>query len=555
VLAAADQAAQVPRRIEAASVELCPDGSVRVIGGPATTEAVAERDLRELLDELLLVAGSVTPGLLRAARRRTATGIDALVREIETALIPVNRAAARRALSRLERETARAVERGGLLLPSEPAPPAEFSPAPPATAEFSPEPPAVDSLTPPPVASELLPTPVAVPVRARVLSEPNAVKPFVARDFVETLPEPSTPPSLAEFETRPETVMARASQRPPAKPESVPPATVPYPVAMTPFLGTTTTRREVTPQQPPPPVIAAAPSDEWNAESEPELMLDVPIHIEILDPSEGEEDVEIGREEQPEELTEPFYMDDEGGVVWSRGPSSSRDFNVEAMAEAPAIELDQSPAPLREAVAEGLARVVAEAEAERMAPVIVEAETETPARVVPAVTDVPSPVIAEAAEVSSPVVAEVADVSAPAVLEAAEIPVPVVVDVAEIPVPALVEEADIPVPAVIEVAESPVPDVVEVSAPPKGEFDDVEMAVLLPSATPPMVKVRKVVPDEASLLPLRPLPRPRPSDVDELMRHFALAPEADSDEHDVRSTLKQLAGLDPTAAPPDVGRR
>jgi hypothetical protein len=384
------------------------------------------------------------------------------------------------------------------------------------------------------------------------------VKAFATQSVDEALPEPSAPVSLAEFETRPETVVARASQRPPAKPESVPPPTVPYPdaprsveaenacarpplEAMTPFLGTATAGREVLPASPSPAVIsAAAPSDEWNAESEPELMLDVPIHVEILDPSAAE-DGEIGRAEQPDDLTEPFFMDDEAGAVWSRGSFSFRDAKTQTVAEAFEIELEQSPAPLREAVAESLARVVAEAEAELLAPIVLEAETETPARVMPKVAEIAGPVVVEAAEVVVEVAAPVVEVDE-VVVEAAEA-------VAEAPV---VEAAEVVAEAEAEVAEVPV---VEVVPPPKGEFDDVEMAVLLPSATPPLVGVRKRVPDEGSLLPPRPLPRPRSSDVEELMRHFAGAPEGESEEHDVRSTLKRLAGLDPTAVPPDVGRR
>src|SRR5207344_741005 len=52
-------------------------------------------------------SGSQTPALGAAARRKPGAGLRALVEEIEAALIPVNRAAGRRALARLAREVKR----------------------------------------------------------------------------------------------------------------------------------------------------------------------------------------------------------------------------------------------------------------------------------------------------------------------------------------------------------------------------------------------------------------------------------------------------------------
>jgi hypothetical protein len=68
----------------------------------------AETSVRGLLARLLLASGVLTPGLSAAARRPSGAGLLALTGELETALIPVNRAAGRRALGRLAREVRRA---------------------------------------------------------------------------------------------------------------------------------------------------------------------------------------------------------------------------------------------------------------------------------------------------------------------------------------------------------------------------------------------------------------------------------------------------------------
>lgn len=109
VLAAADALASLSLRVLPQELVLLEDGTVRVCGGIPTDEASAERSLRSLLDRVLLSSSSVTPGLLRAARRPNQGGVSDLVRELEVALIPTNRGAARRALARLCREVAQAI--------------------------------------------------------------------------------------------------------------------------------------------------------------------------------------------------------------------------------------------------------------------------------------------------------------------------------------------------------------------------------------------------------------------------------------------------------------
>jgi hypothetical protein len=135
ILGAADQIAGAPRKVGWDDVSLLEDGAVRIVGGAPADDASAESVLREMLGYMLREASSVTPSLLRAGHRSAGAGVDALIRELEAALIPVNRAAARRALSRLHRDVVRARERHALGAPcpalsgaplrrSEPPPPA-----------------------------------------------------------------------------------------------------------------------------------------------------------------------------------------------------------------------------------------------------------------------------------------------------------------------------------------------------------------------------------------------------------------------------------------------
>jgi len=67
----------------------------------------AEASIRSALARLLEASGSQTPALMAACRRQNGAGLPALAEELEAALIPVNRAAGRRALARLAREVKR----------------------------------------------------------------------------------------------------------------------------------------------------------------------------------------------------------------------------------------------------------------------------------------------------------------------------------------------------------------------------------------------------------------------------------------------------------------
>jgi hypothetical protein len=232
VLAAADQVAGAPRLTEPADIELGEDGSVRASGGAASSAADAERSLRSLLSRLLEVASSATPALIRAAQSPAAAGVDALVVELETALIPVNRSASRRALARLHRETARAFAAGHVEVgQTPPRPPADLPPPPNARNDAAPElVPAMDgpptsrsdaAAEPAPIVDELASRVDEPAPRSDELHVPDLVLPLaaspeppVARSTLTFLPDVAPRPLvLVETETCPEPVMVRASAR------------------------------------------------------------------------------------------------------------------------------------------------------------------------------------------------------------------------------------------------------------------------------------------------------------------------------------------------------
>jgi hypothetical protein len=157
VLAIADQVRSAPRLVEASDIQLTEDGALRVLSGKASSDTDAELGLRRALDQLLLVASSGSAALTRASRRTTPVGLAALVRELEAALIPVNRAAARRALARVQRETSRALA-SGLLPTEEPEVPVEAAPI----APVAPLPPAVlpAAAMPAVAVTEVVPAPI-----------------------------------------------------------------------------------------------------------------------------------------------------------------------------------------------------------------------------------------------------------------------------------------------------------------------------------------------------------------------------------------------------------
>jgi hypothetical protein len=188
LLAVADHVVAAPRVATADDVELTPDGCVRLRARRAGGSDVGvEPAIRRLLARTLEVSSSVGPALRRAAERREEAGLPALVRELETALIPVNRAAAKRALSRLHRETERAKSAGKLdaLLDAELASVAVAAPSPSAAPVTAPAPAAAPVTAAP--ASVAAPAPVAAPVTAAPVAAPSVAPVVSAPPVVATL--------------------------------------------------------------------------------------------------------------------------------------------------------------------------------------------------------------------------------------------------------------------------------------------------------------------------------------------------------------------------------
>jgi hypothetical protein len=116
----------------------------------------AEASIRSALARLLEASGSQTPALSATSKRKSGAGLPALAEELEAALIPVNRAAGRRALARLAREVKRVtlgVGRNALPSSSDAAPVAARRPSSPShqtPAATPPPPPAAPTPEPPP---------------------------------------------------------------------------------------------------------------------------------------------------------------------------------------------------------------------------------------------------------------------------------------------------------------------------------------------------------------------------------------------------------------------
>lgn len=183
------------------SVYVSEEGTVALVK-PKRESAVgdAEASIRAALARLLEASGAQTPALAAASKRKNGAGLPALAEELEAALIPVNRAAGRRALARLAREVKRvALGVGRNALPSTPSaepgpPPSRRASAP----SLSGQPPAPTAQAP------AHGSPPAQPAAAQVTPPPPAA--------AEERPAPPSarPPSAASFTREEEPTTARA---------------------------------------------------------------------------------------------------------------------------------------------------------------------------------------------------------------------------------------------------------------------------------------------------------------------------------------------------------
>jgi len=108
VLEIAEQADPIGGNIDPKSVFVGEEGTVALVKPKRDRRSGdAEASIREVLGRLLDASGSQTPALAAASKRKNGAGLPALAEELDAALIPVNRAAGRRALARLAREVKR----------------------------------------------------------------------------------------------------------------------------------------------------------------------------------------------------------------------------------------------------------------------------------------------------------------------------------------------------------------------------------------------------------------------------------------------------------------
>lgn len=201
-LGVADALFKNPQLVDERSCWLTDEGAIFTTApvspgaGPAEVSAAVRRMLGALLE---VSRGGGAAGTLSAVARRPPTpDIGALVAEIEAALIPVNRGAARRALARLARETARARDEGYLAAAS-------------STSQPPPEPQRESTLVPsqpPPERDEdtepiRVPTPIASVPPAASNETPRQVTPTPPTAGVESVPPPGDTPSPQEAAPKP----------------------------------------------------------------------------------------------------------------------------------------------------------------------------------------------------------------------------------------------------------------------------------------------------------------------------------------------------------------
>lgn len=334
LLAIADHVVSAPRVVDAEDVELLADGSVRLRSSAARDPALAEQVVRGLLARTLEVSSSVGPGLRRAAERREDTGLAEMVRELEIALIPVNRGAAKRALSRLHRETERARDAGKLaplLAAASIVPP----PAVPARVEA-----AAPALPPPSQSSEPLPVvtlpavealPPAAHPPARLQSPP------VVELTLTPLPSGELTPAL----TKPEPVVLRAKER----------------GASTPQLGTVVTAQtlpeeEIERTERAPTVIAS--------DDEPQRSVDVAVDVDVDVDIDVDVELPVPADLSDDELTPVRTIHSavmEPQPLIDPEPSQMPDVLTAMLELHTGLDADDAPTRLREVVTELLAVV------------------------------------------------------------------------------------------------------------------------------------------------------------------------------------------------------
>ncbi len=206
ILGAADAALRTHEQGSLDSIVIDEEGGVR-LRGPKVDEDDAERALRQILATLLKKVRIPSNNLERVSQRREPRGLQGLVAELEAALVPVNRRAARRTLARLCREAKKSAARQHAGAEVEEIEPRSAAPAP--------EPVPVDA------------NPASVNRADPPLSTASAtVQPASAHQPARPVPSaPSPVPASVTSVSRAEQTVSDATRRPsqlktvPAKPE------------------------------------------------------------------------------------------------------------------------------------------------------------------------------------------------------------------------------------------------------------------------------------------------------------------------------------------------
>lgn len=511
LLAVADHVVAAPRVVSADEVELMPDGSVRLRARRASAaDASIEQTLRRLLARTLEVASSVGPALRRAAQRTEDAGLPALVRELETALIPVNRSAAKRALTRLHRETERAKSAGKLAALTETEAPV-IEPAPVVAAPVAAPVPVVAapvvalSAEPLALAADYPePSPPALPlVQSAPLPrvEPALPRPKkAAAPAVElTLtPEPRIAVGEAAF-TKPEPVVQRAKERGNA----------------TPRLGTLVTLQTLPGEE----IDRTERAPAVLVDDEPELDLSIDVEVELEPELAVEPAVDVAELAPAASAVQPELEAD--------AAASELDADVDPDAVTPAMLAAVSPQPAPLAAA-ALPQPLIDPEPSRMPDVLtamlelhtgVDAD-EAPTRIRDVVTELrvaPAPLVSAANNALTPA-------------------------------PELVDDSWLTTSSLSGVSSAPVLFQSELAAPEVHEaltWNPGPVAPAVASPLPPALVIAEPLPEPSPYAPAV-LPS-RTSDVSDLLDSFYVSDAAE--ERDLRSALKGMAGLELTPMP------
>ncbi|MBK7586654.1 MAG: hypothetical protein IPI67_41520 [Myxococcales bacterium] len=510
ILATADQVAGAPRSVGFGDVGLSEEGQVKITGGSPAEDEHAEQVLREMLGLMLLEASSVTPGLLRAAHKSSGSGVEAVIREIEVALVPVNRAAARRALARLYRDVVRARDAGRL-----------------------------PAWSPPSAKPE---RPVAEPPRVSESQSPMAPSP-------RTEPEPHELSASVDLPS----VLARQSEPPAAPVRSG--AALPVAVVQWPVQSELADAEELLTRI---PVFVEEPV---------EAMAAIPFVPDLEVPaSPGAPTTQARVAAEQITVPQPRVKPKQQQAVFASQPAEGTTARTPVFGTGVAVTgAPESLGPLE--ISEptpGVLTLVADDATERMPPVIeltgdFAGRPQTPPPGFARSDSSPSDAPAELQTVDPPPAsrspvsrAEAETLEGPAIEASAPLTPPPSAPAAEVSSAPLTPPPSAPAAEVSSAPLAPSPSAPAAEVSPLAA--EVGWSLAVPSASPPPARALPI-PENLPPRPPRheyapPRYAPRRSDIDELLSGFGVAGRMS--DRELCSDLKTLAGVDATARPPEV---